>query len=116
MKLENYINQGQYKDTVKLAYEIKHKYGINEYYIFKKMCMIAASQIKKDPFRFVSYDAFLSQCFHQIYTGKKITTVYRLDQKKHWDDAAFFFGLPVTYIFDLNTLKLDEMLTKPKTL
>ena len=40
MRLENYITHGEYLDTINLAYRVKKKYGINAYFLFKKMCML----------------------------------------------------------------------------
>ena len=36
------MTHGEYLDTIELAYRVKKTYGINAYFLFKKMCMIAA--------------------------------------------------------------------------
>ena len=116
MRLENYITHGEYLDTIELAHKIKKTYGINDYYMFKKMCMIVAYiQGKGQPYR--SYRHFLNECLHIISLELKIDYAYRLNKRKRNNHyTRRFFGVPIAYIYDFNVLELDEYLTNPKNI
>jgi hypothetical protein len=117
MRLENYITHGEYLDTIELAYKVKKIYGINAYFLFKKMCMIAACKagtIETDgQFTvYINYSIFLSQCSHHIFHMLDIGTLFNI--RKKYEIGEDFFGVPTAYIYDFNVLELDEYLTKPK--
>lgn len=115
MRLENYITHGEYLDTIELAYKIKKAYGINDYYTFKKMCMIVAYIQGKRPY--CSYDNFLNKCLHTISLGLKIDCTCGLNKRKRNNrHTRRFFGVPIAYIYDFNVLELDEYLTNPKNI
>lgn len=117
MRLENYITHGEYLDTIELAYKVKKIYGINYYYMFKKMCMIAARKagtIETDGQYavYINYSVFLSQCSDHIFRMRNMDSLFNIRMKYTTHDT--FFGIPVAYIYDFNVLELDEYLTKPK--
>ena len=113
MRLENYITHGEYLDTIKLAYKIKKEYGINDYYMFKKMCMIVAYRTYKIPSAYCSYNRFLGECLGHISLGNKIDCVYGLNNRKLDNhNKRMFFGVPIAYIYDFNVLELDKYLAK----
>ena len=117
MRLENYITHGEYLDTIELAYKVKKKYGINAYFLFKKMCMIAACKagtVKTDGCftSYITYNTFLSICSHHIFYMKlSIDTLFNINLKYNINET--FFGVPVKYIYNFNVLELDEFLTNP---
>ena len=116
MRLENYITHGEYLDTIELAYRVKKIYGINTYFLFKKMCMIAACKagtVETDGgfTSYITYDMFLSKCSHHIFHMLAIDTLFNIREKYEINEK--FFGVPVAYIYDFNILELDEFLTKP---
>ena len=115
MKLENYITHGEYLDTIELAYKIKRDFGINDYYMFKKMCMIVAYNSHKHPYEYPSYGYFLGECFSVFSLKLRIECTCGLNNKKrHNHNTTLFFGVPIAYIYDKNILELDEYLTKQK--
>jgi hypothetical protein len=116
MRLENYITHGEYLNTIELAYKVKKIYGINTYFLFKKMCMVAAFkagtvETEGGLTSYITYNTFLSKCSHHIFHALDIGTLFniRLKYKIH----EKFFGVPAAYIFDFNVLELDEFLTNP---
>ena len=109
MRLENYITHGEYLDTIKLAYKVKKIYGINAYFLFKKMCMVAAC--KAGTSIYIDYSAFLSLCSHHIFYMLDIGTLFNIKAK--YTNHENFFGIPVAYIYNFNVLELDKILTKP---
>lgn len=116
MRLENYITHGEYLDTIELAYRVKKIYGINTYFLFKKMCMVAACKagtVETDGgfTSYITYNMFLSKCSHHIFHMLDIGTLFNIRMKYEIGEA--FFGVPAVYIFDFNVLELDEFLTKP---
>jgi hypothetical protein len=116
MRLENYITHGEYLDTIELAYRVKKIYGINTYFLFKKMCMIAACKagtVETDGgfTSYITYNMFLSKCSHHIFHMLDIGTLFNI--RKKYEINEKFFGVPVAYIYDFNILELDEFLTKP---
>ena len=116
MRLENYITHGEYIDTIDLAYKVKKIYGINAYFLFKKMCMVAACRagiVETDgPFTaYITYNMFLSKCSHHIFHMLDIGTLFNIREKYEINDD--FFGVPTAYIYDFNVLELDEFLTNP---
>ena len=116
MRLENYITHGEYLDTIELAYKVKKIYGINAYFLFKKMCMIAACKagtVETDGgfTSYITYNMFLSQCSHHIFHMLDIGTLFNI--RKKYEIGEDFFGVPTAYIYDFNVLELDEFLTKP---
>lgn len=115
MRLENYITHEEYLDTIELAYGVKKTYGINDYYMFKKMCMIVAYIQGKGPY--CSYGNFLNKCLHTISLGLKIDCTFGLNKRKRNNHhTRRFFGVPIAYIYDFNVLELDEYLTNPKNI
>lgn len=115
MRLENYITHGEYLDTIELAYRVKKIYGINAYFLFKKMCMVAAYKagtVETDgSFTYITYNTFLSKCSHHIFHMLSIDTLFNI--RKKYEIGEDFFGIPTAYIYDFNVLELDEFLTKP---
>lgn len=116
MRLENYITHGEYLDTIELAYKVKKIYGINAYFLFKKICMVAARKAGTietyGQFTvYIDYSIFLSQCSDHIFHMRSMDSLFdiRMKYTKH----ETFFGIPVKYIYDFNVLELDEFLTKP---
>lgn len=112
MRLENYITHGEYLDTIELAYKVKKIYGINTYFLFKKMCMIAACKagtVETDDshITYITYSTFLSRCSNHIFHMLSIDTLFNIKR------SETFFGVPVKYIFNFNVLELDEFLTNP---
>ena len=116
MRLENYITHGEYLDTIELAYRVKKIYGIKAYFLFKKMCMIAACKARtidtNSHFEtYITYNMFLSKCSHHIFHMLDIGTLFNI--RKKYEIGDDFFGIPTAYIYDFNVLELDEFLTKP---
>ena len=116
MRLENYITHGEYLNTIELAYRVKKIYGIKAYFLFKKMCMIAACKAKtidtNSHFEaYITYNMFLSKCSHHIFHMLDIGTLFNI--RKKYEIGEDFFGIPTAYIYDFNVLELDEFLTKP---
>jgi hypothetical protein len=116
MRLENYITHGEYLDTIELAYKVKKIYGIKAYFLFKKMCMIAACKagtIETDGqiTAYITYSIFLSKCSDHIFHMLDIGTLFNI--RKKYEIGVDFFGVPTAYIYDLNVLELDELLTNP---
>ena len=116
MRLENYITHGEYLDTIDLAYKVKKIYGINAYFLFKKMCMVAACKadtVETDGgfTSYITYNMFLSKCSHHIFHMLDIGTLFNI--RKKYEIGENFFGIPTAYIYDFNVLELDEFLTKP---
>ena len=116
MRLENYITHGEYLDTIELAYKVKKIYGINAYFLFKKICMVAACKagtVETDGgfTSYITYDMFLSKCSHHIFHMLDIGTLFNI--RKKYEIGENFFGVPTAYIYDFNVLELDEFLTKP---
>ena len=116
MRLENYITHGEYLDTIELAYKVKKIYGIKAYFLFKKMCMIAACKagtVETDGgfTSYITYNMFLSKCSHHIFHMLDIGTLFNI--RKKYEIGENFFGVPTAYIYDFNVLELDEFLTKP---
>ena len=116
MRLENYITHGEYLDTIELAYRVKKIYGIKAYFLFKKMCMIAACKagtVETDGgfTSYITYNMFLSKCSHHIFHMLDIGTLFNI--RKKYEIGEDFFGIPTAYIYDFNVLELDEFLTKP---
>jgi hypothetical protein len=116
MRLENYITHGEYLDTIELAYRVKKIYGINTYFLFKKMCMIAACKagtVETDGgfTSYITYNMFLSKCSHHIFHMLDIGTLFNI--RKKYEIGENFFGVPTAYIYDFNVLELDEFLTRP---
>lgn len=116
MKLENYITHGEYLNTINLAYKVKEKYGINTYFLFKKICMVAACKagtVETDGgfISYITYNTFLSKCSHHIFHMLAIDTLFNIRRK--YETNGSFFGVPVAYIFNFNVLELDEFLTNP---
>jgi len=115
MRLENYITHEEYLDTIDLAYKIKKTYGINDYYMFKKMCMIVAYSNYQHIAPYGLYNNFLNKCSYIISLGLKIDCVYGLNKRKRdKHNIRYFFGVPIAYIYDFNVLELDKHLTNPK--
>lgn len=116
MRLENYITHGEYLDTIELAYKVKKIYGINAYFLFKKMCMIAACkagtvEIDGGFTSYITYNMFLSKCSHHIFHMLDIGTLFNI--RKKYEIGENFFGVPTAYIYDFNVLELDNFLTNP---
>lgn len=116
MRLENYITHGEYINTIELAYRVKKIYGINAYFLFKKMCMVAACKagtVETDGgfTSYITYNMFLSKCSHNIFHMLDIGTLFSI--RKKYEIGEKFFGVPAAYIYDFNVLELDEFLTKP---
>lgn len=115
MRLENYMTHGEYINTIELAYRVKKIYGINAYFLFKKMCMVAAYKagtVETDgSFTYITYNTFLSKCSHHIFHMLSIDTLFNI--RKKYEIGEDFFGIPTAYIYDFNVLELDEFLTKP---
>lgn len=116
MRLENYITHGEYLDTIELAYKVKKIYGINAYFLFKKICMVAACKagtVETDGgfTSYITYNMFLSKCSHHIFHMLDIGTLFNI--RKKYEIGENFFGVPTAYIYDFNVLELDEFLTKP---
>ena len=116
MRLENYITHGEYLDTIELAYKVKKIYGINAYFLFKKICMVAACKagtVETDGqfTTYITYNMFLSRCSHHIFHMLDICTLFNI--RKKYEIGEDFFGIPTAYIYDFNVLELDEFLTKP---
>ena len=115
MRLENYITHGEYLNTIELAYRVKKIYGINAYFLFKKMCMVAAYKAGTveiyGSFTYITYNTFLSKCSHHIFHMLSIDTLFNI--RKKYEIGEDFFGIPTAYIYDFNVLELDEFLTKP---
>jgi len=109
MRLENYITHGEYLDTIELAYKVKNIYGINTYFLFKKICMVAACKAGTEAY--ITYNMFLSKCSHHIFHMRSMDTLFNIRIKYARHETLF--GIPVTYIYDFNVLELDEFLTKP---
>lgn len=109
MKLENYITHGEYLDTIELAYKVKKIYGINAYFLFKKICMVAARQAGTEVYR--DYSRFLSQCSDHIFHMRSMDSLFNIRMK--YTNHEYFYGVPTAYIYDFNVLELDEFLTKP---
>ena len=108
MRLENYITHGEYLDTIELAYKVKKIYGINAYFLFKKMCMIAACKagtVETDGgfTSYITYNMFLSKCSHHIFHMLAIDTLFNI--RKKYEINEKFFGVPVAYIYDFNILE-----------
>lgn len=110
MRLENYITHGEYLDTIELAYKVKKIYGINAYFLFKKICMIAAC--KAGTSIYIDYSTFLSNCSDHIFHMRSLDSLFNM--KYMYTSHGSFLGVPVAYIYDFNVLELDEYLTKPK--
>lgn len=116
MRLENYMTHGEYINTIELAYRVKKIYGINAYFLFKKMCMVAACKagtVKTDGIftTYITYNTFLSKCSHHIFHMLSIDTLFNIKYRYKFHEN--FFGIPAKYIFDFNALELDEFLTNP---
>ena len=115
MRLENYMTHGEYLDTIELAYRVKKIYGIKAYFLFKKMCMVAAYKagtVKTDwSITYITYNTFLSICSHHIFHMLSIDALFNIKYKYKFHEN--FFGMPAKYIFDFNVLELDEFLTNP---
>lgn len=116
MRLENYITHGEYLDTIELAYKVKKIYGINAYFLFKKICMVAACKagtVETDGgfTSYITYNMFLSKCSHHIFHMLDIGTLFNI--RKRYEIGENFFGVPTAYIYDFNVLELDEFLTRP---
>lgn len=116
MRLENYITHGEYINTIELAYRVKKIYGINAYFLFKKMCMVAACKagtVETDGgfTSYITYNMFLSKCSHHIFHMLSIDALFNIKYK--YKIGENFFGVPTAYIYDFNVLELDEFLTKP---
>lgn len=116
MRLENYITHGEYLNTIELAYRVKKIYGIKAYFLFKKMCMIAACKagtVETDGgfTSYITYNMFLSKCSHHIFHMLSIDALFNIKYK--YKIGENFFGVPTAYIYDFNVLELDEFLTKP---
>lgn len=116
MRLENYMTHGEYINTIELAYRVKKIYGINAYFLFKKMCMVAACKagtVKTDGIftTYITYNTFLSKCSHHIFHMLSIDTLFNIKYRYKFHEN--FFGIPAKYIFDFNVLELDEFLTNP---
>ena len=116
MRLENYITHGESLDTIELAYKVKKIYGINAYFLFKKMCMVAACKagtVETDGgfTSYITYNMFLSKCSHHIFHMLSIDALFNIKYK--YEIGENFFGVPTAYIYDFNVLELDEFLTKP---
>lgn len=116
MRLENYITHGEYLDTIELAYKVKKIYGIKAYFLFKKMCMIAACKagtVETDGgfTSYITYNMFLCKCSHHIFHMLDIGTLFNI--RKKYEIGEDFFGIPTAYIYDFNVLELDEFLAKP---
>jgi hypothetical protein len=116
MRLENYITHGEYLDTIELAYKVKKIYGINAYFLFKKMCMIAACKAGKTMdananISYITYNMFLCKCSYHIFHMLDIGTLFNIKEK--YETSKDFFGVPTAYIYDFNVLELDEFLTRP---
>ena len=116
MRLENYITHGEYINTIELAYRVKKIYGINAYFLFKKMCMVAvckAGTVETDGgfTSYITYNMFLSKCSHHIFHMLSIDALFNIKYKYKIHEN--FFGIPAKYIYDFNVLELDEFLTKP---
>lgn len=112
MRLENYMTHGEYINTIELAYRVKKIYGINAYFLFKKMCMVAAC--KAGTTIYIAYDTFLSTCSHHIFHMLSIDILFNIRRK--YEKGEDFFGVPAAYIYDFNVLELDEFLTKPSSI
>lgn len=116
MRLENYMTHGEYINTIELAYRVKKIYGINAYFLFKKMCMVAACKagtVKTDGIftTYITYNTFLSQCSYHIFHMLSIDALFNIKYRYKFHEN--FFGIPAKYIFDFNVLELDEFLTNP---
>ena len=116
MRLENYMTHGEYINTIELAYRVKKIYGINAYFLFKKMCMVAACKadtVKTDGIftTYITYNTFLSKCSHHIFHMLSIDILFNIKYRYKFHEN--FFGIPAKYIFDFNVLELDEFLTNP---
>ena len=117
MRLENYVTHGEYLDTINLAYRVKERYGINAYFLFKKICMVAACkagtlETEEGVFTsYITYNMFLSKCSHHIFHMLSIDTLFNINLKHNINEK--FFGVPVKYIHNFNVLELDEFLTNP---
>lgn len=117
MRLENYITHGEYIDTIDLAYKVKKIYGINAYFLFKKMCMVAACkagaiEAEDGPFTvYITYSIFLCKCSDHIFHMRNMGSLFNIREKYEIGDD--FFGVPTAYIYDFNVLELDEFLTNP---
>ena len=116
MKLENYITHGEYLDTIELAYKVKKIYGINAYFLFKKICMVAACKAGTTDTNnhfttYITYSIFLCKCSDHIFHMRNMDSLFNIRMKYEIGDD--FFGVPVAYIYDFNVLELDEFLTKP---
>ena len=115
MRLENYMTHGEYINTIELAYRVKKIYGINAYFLFKKMCMVAAYKagtVKTDwSITYITYNTFLSICSHHIFHMLSIDILFNIKYRYKFHEN--FFGIPAKYIFDFNVLELDEFLTNP---
>lgn len=116
MRLENYMTHGEYINTIELAYRVKKIYGINAYFLFKKMCMVAACKagtVKTDGIftTYITYNTFLSICSHHIFHMLSIDILFNIKYRYKFHEN--FFGIPAKYIFDFNVLELDEFLTNP---
>ena len=111
MRLENYITHGEYLDTIELAYKVKKIYGINAYFLFKKICMIAACKTGTSIY-YIDYNTFLSKCSDHIFHMRSLDSLFNM--KYMYANHGSFFGIPAAYIYDFNVLELDEYLTKPK--
>lgn len=110
------MTHGEYLDTIELAYRVKKTYGINAYFLFKKMCMIAACKAGTTETDgqftvYITYNTFLSKCSHHIFHMLDIGTLFNI--RKKYEIGEDFFGVPTAYIYDFNVLELDEYLTKP---
>lgn len=116
MRLKNYMTHGEYINTIELAYRVKKIYGINAYFLFKKMCMVAACKagtVKTDGIftTYITYNTFLSKCSHHIFHMLSIDILFNIKYRYKFHEN--FFGIPAKYIFDFNVLELDEFLTNP---
>lgn len=116
MRLENYITHGEYIDTINLAYKVKKIYGINAYFLFKKMCMVAACKAGTIDTTdgqlaiYIDYSIFLSKCLEHIFHMRSMDSLFDIRMKYTRDET--FFGIQVKYIYDFNVLELDEFLTR----
>lgn len=86
MKLENYITHGEYLNTIELAYRVKKIYGIKAYFLFKKICMVAACKagtVETDGqfTTYITYNMFLSKCSCHIFHMLDIGTLFNIRKK-----------------------------------
>lgn len=106
MKFDNYITESEKKRTIKVLHEIRKKYGIDAYFLFKKMFTIV--MIIKGRAGWLKYEYFLERNERYMRTNYPLDNILMGNCASK--DSSSFFGINGKVLHESTLTEIERMM------